>query len=160
MPLFSRLVDFQFTSDEQFMLRIGSEQRTGSLYYMGIDPQAPDHNCAPNIGLARLFRNWIEQLLRPDLPNPIFLPFDFTDETTQWIACEVSDNIIHLVFGWAHIEGWAISPSDFSQYVTSLPDFTPDDPTLIQSFYLPRFVNELRHQITCLTDSSEEGINT
>jgi hypothetical protein len=160
MPLFSRLIDLQFTSADEFTLRIGSEQRTGSLYYLGIDPRAPDYNCTPCTGLARLLRNWIEHLLHTDTPNPVFLPFDFTDETTQWIACETSDNTIHMVFGWAHVEGWAISPSDFGQYATSLPDFTPNEPTLIQSFYLPRFLNELRHQIAWLAKSPEEKINT
>lgn len=160
MPLFSRLIDLQFTSAEEFVLHIGSEQRTGSLYYLGIDPRAPDHNCTPTTGLARLFSGWVKYLLQPDIPNPVFLPFDFADETTQWIACEISDNTIHLVFGWAPVEGWAISPSDFSQYVSSLPDFVPNAPALIQSFYLPRFLNELRHQITRLNNASDDEINT
>jgi len=160
MPLFSRLIDLQFTSADEFALRVGSEQRTGSLYYLGIDPRAPDHNCMPTTGLARLFSSWIERLLQPHVSSPVFLPFDFADETTQWIACETSDNTVHMVFGWAHVEGWAISPSDFGKHATSLPDFTPDEPTFIQSFYLPRLLNELRHQIACLNANPDETINT
>jgi hypothetical protein len=51
---------------------------------------------------------------------------------------------VTIVFGWATVEGWAISPNDLSHYAFGLPGFMPDEPLITQTFYLPRVLNELR----------------
>jgi len=157
MPVFAPLIDIRLLPGEEFSLRLGEEYRTGGLYYLGIDPRAPDYDCEPAIGLARLLASWMTHLCDPASPQPIYLPFDFADETTQWLACERSGNMLHAVFGWAPIEGWAISPSDFRQHARLLPDFTPNEPAFVQSFYLPRLLSDLRRQIGQLTRNQSGG---
>ena len=153
MPAFNPLLDLQLTSDDEFQIRLGEEVRTGSLYYLGIDPRSVDHDCPPVEGLRRLLNSWLNLLIsqRNADRGPCYLPFDFTDETTQWIACEVASDTIHVVFGWAPIEGWAISPSTIDQYAGRMPEFTPNEPAFVQSFYLPRLLSELRRLIGVLT---------
>ena len=150
MSRFCPIVDVRFTSDEEFSLRVGDERRTGGLYYLGIDPRTPDHKCAPDVGLRKLLAGWIDCLIDRQLPCPVYLPFDFGDETTQWLACERSQNYVDVVFGSAPVEGWAINVSDFRGYSASLSDFTPNEPVFIQTFYLPRLLSDLRRQLRCL----------
>jgi hypothetical protein len=50
-----------------------------------------------------------------------------------------------VVFGWATVEGWAISPQDLSQYADSLRGFMPDEPLITQTLYMPRVLSDLRH---------------
>lgn len=148
MPRFISLLDVQLTSDDEFLLRLGEETRPGTLYYLGIDPQSAEHDCPPKEGLRRLLTSWLDELIKSrSLTGPCYLPFDFGDESTQWLACEVSGNMVHAVFGWAEVEGWAISPSDISQHARHLPGFTPAEPAFVQSFYLPRLLSDLRRLI-------------
>ncbi len=149
MPDFKPVLDLQLTSPDEFRIRLGEETRTGTLYYLGIDPRTADHDCSPAEGLRRLLTGWLRLLIseRQTPPGPCYLPFDFADETTQWLACEISDDMIHAVFGWAPVEGWAISPSDIDRYARQLPEFTPNEPAFVQSFYLPRLLSDLRRVI-------------
>jgi len=149
MPDFSLLLDVQFLSSDEFVICLGEETRTGALYYLGIDPRTSDHDCPPAEGLRRLFRGWLDLLVqhRRSGTGPCYLPFDFADESTQWLACEISDNDIHAVFGWAPVEGWSISPSDLSPHARHLPEFAPNEPAFVQSFYLPRLLSDLRRVI-------------
>lgn len=149
MPDFTPLLDVQFLSQDEFVICLGEETRTGALYYLGIDPRTADHDCPSAEGLKRLFTGWLNLLInsRGMSPGPCYLPFDFADESTQWLACEISDNMIHAVFGWAPVEGWAISPSDLSPHARHLPEFSPNEPAFVQSFYLPRLLSDLRRVI-------------
>lgn len=158
MPRFQPLMDVQLTSKDEFRLRLGEATQTGAMYYLGIDPQSPDHDCPPARSLQRLFRAWLQLLLDSrGLSGPCYLPFDFADESTQWLACELSDNMIHAVFGWAEIEGWAISPTDFRQQARHLPEFSPAEPAFVQSFYLPRLLSDLRRVIATLGHEADES---
>lgn len=138
------IADIQITNGEQFRVQIGEEVRTGDLYYLGIDPRNKDHECSVDVGLIRLINGWIETLLANEGKRIFYLPFDFSDEFTRWLACEKNGNRITVVFGWAEVEGWSFSPSEFSQHSRDLKGFRPDEPTNPQTFYLPRLLSDLR----------------
>ena len=121
-------------------VQIGEEVRTGDLYYLGIDPRNKDHECSVDVGLVRLINGWIETLLANEGKRIFCLPFDFSDEFTRWLACEKNGNRITVVFGWAEVEGWSFSPSEFSEHSRDLKGFRPDEPTNPQTFYLPRLL--------------------
>ena len=147
----THILDLQLLSDEEFRIRLGDESRTGSLYYLGIDPRSVDHDCPAEEGLRRLVRGWLNQLSDCSNSGIRYLPFDFADESTQWLACDASNSTIDVVFGWAPVEGWAISPSDFQQHATHLTGFAPNEPAFVQTFYLPRLLSELRRLISAIT---------
>jgi len=138
------IADIRITDGKQFEVRIGQETRNGDLYYLGIDPRNKDHNCSTDIGLMRLIDGWIETLITNEGKRIFYLPFDFSDEFTRWLACEKNGNKITVVFGWAEVEGWSFSPSEFSEHSRDLKKFQPDEPTNPQTFYLPRLLSDLR----------------
>lgn len=137
-------VDISITNGEQFRVQVGEEVRTGDLYYLGIDPRNKDHECSSDVGLMRLIDGWIETIITNDGNCTFYLPFDFSDEFTRWLACEKSDSEIMVVCGWADVEGWSFSPSEFSEQSRDLNGFRPDEPVNPQTFYTPRFLSDLR----------------
>ena len=138
------IADIHITDGEQFQVRIGDETRSGDLYYLGIDPRNKDHNCSSDVGLMRLIDGWIETIVANESGRIFYLPFDFSDEFTRWLACEKSGSAITVVFGWAEVEGWSFSPSDFSEHSRDLTDFRADEPVNPQTFYTPRLLSSLR----------------
>ncbi len=150
----SQIVMVHLDAENHIVVQAGEVSKLGNSYYLGLDPSSPDHNCSPKVGLKRMLTAWIREL-SSDEGDLIYLPFDFSDEYTRWLACQkISDQVL-IVFGWAEVEGWAISPSDFSQYAHAVPGFSPDEPLLVQQFYLPRFLAQLRRSAaTIQTDES------
>ena len=110
------VADIHITDGEQFHVRVGTEHRAGDLYYLGIDPRNKDHECSSDVGLMRLIDGWIETIIANQPGRIFYLPFDFSDEFTRWLACEKSGSEITIVFGWAAVEGWSFSPSEFSEH--------------------------------------------
>jgi hypothetical protein len=148
-------VAVQLGADNRIVVRFGSEYRPGDSYYLGIDPRSPDHDCTPQTGLQRMLGAWLQALLAAADGELIYLPFDFSDEYTRWIACQRDGDQLLVVFGWAEVEGWAISPSDFSEYQKDLPGFSPDEPLTVQSFYRPWFISQIRRSIACCSGSAD-----
>lgn len=144
------IADLTIISDEQFRVRIGDEVRSGDLYYLGIDPRNVDHNCTVDVGLRRLIDGWIETIAANVEGVIFYLPFDFSDEFTRWLACEKRGSEITVVFGWADVEGWSFSPSDFHEHSRDLMGFLPDEPANPQTFYTPRLLGDLRRSRACL----------
>jgi len=145
------IADIRITSGEQFQVQIGDENRSGDLYYLGIDPRNEDHNCSADLGLWRLITGWIDTIAANTDGQRFYLPFDFSDEFTRWVACEKSGNEITVVFGWAEVEGWSFSPSEFSAHSQDLKGFRADEPTNPQTFYTPQFLSDLRRSRALIT---------
>ena len=139
-----QIVEVSLTDAEQFSVRVGEEQRSGELYYLGIDPKAADHDCSAEVGLQNLISGWITELISAEEGRILYLPFDFSDEFTRWLACERTGSEVTCVFGMAEVEGWSFSPSDFGGLAKSLQGFQADVPTNPQTFYLPRMLSDLR----------------
>lgn len=139
-----QVVEVTLTDSEQFAVRVGEELRSGELYYLGIDPAAADHDCSASEGLKNLIAGWIRELIAAEEGYILYLPFDFSDEYTRWLACEKHGSEVTCVFGMAEVEGWSFSPSDFSGLARSLQGFQADAPVNPQTFYLPRVLSELR----------------
>ncbi len=150
-----QIMEVSLTDSEQFSIRVGEEQRSGELYYLGIDPQADDHDCSAEAGLRNLISGWIAELISADDGCILYLPFDFSDEFTRWLACEKTGSEVTCVFGMAEVEGWSFSPSDFSGLARSLQGFQADVPVNPQTFYLPRVLSDLRQSYARLTVESE-----
>ena len=148
------IAEIHITDGEQFEVRIGDETRTGDLYYLGIDPRNKDHDCSSDVGLMRLIDGWIETIVANESGRIFYLPFDFSDEFTRWLACEKSGSEITVVFGWAEVEGWSFSPSDFSEHSRKLTDFRADEPTNPQTFYTPRLLSNLRRSRAMIIKNS------
>jgi hypothetical protein len=140
-----RNVSVRLNTHNQIEVRVGNESRTGETYYLGLQSDNPTEPASPVTGTLQLLTEWIRLLSELREGERVFLPFDFSDEYTRWLTLCREAREVSVVFGWANIEGWAIRPSDFSQYAHELPEFMPDDPLCSQTFYLPAVLSDLRH---------------
>jgi len=140
-----RNVSVRLSAHNQIEVRVGNESRTGETYYLGLQSDHHAEPCGPVTGTLKLVTEWIRLLSELRDGEQVFLPFDFSDEYTRWLTLTRDARDVSVVFGWANIEGWAIPPSDFSQYAHELPEFVPDEPFYSQSFYLPAVLSDLRH---------------
>ena len=140
-----RNVSVSLNADNQIEVRVGSESRAGESYYLGLQPASECHEFRPATGTMQLVSEWIRLLMELQDGAQLFLPFDFSDEYTRWLTLQREGMDVTIVFGWATVEGWSISPRDLSHYAYELPGFMPDEPLLTQTFYLPRVLSDLRH---------------
>ncbi|MFN9719522.1 MAG: hypothetical protein ACK58L_12550 [Planctomycetota bacterium] len=131
-------------SDNRIEVRVGSELRFGESYYLGLQPDRDHDEFRPATGTLQLVTEWIRWLSSLSDGQALFLPFDFSDEFTRWIHVDRDGRDLTVVFGWATVEGWAISASDLSEHIHGLPGFMPDEPLHRQTLYLPRFIADLR----------------
>ncbi len=150
-----RTVSVILNADNQIKVTLGSECRAGESYYLGLQPNSENAEFRPASGTLQLVNEWIRLL--SDLPDglQLFLPFDFSDEFTRWVTLHRTGRMAEVTFGWATIEGWAISPADLSTYAYGLPGFTPDEPMHLQTFYLPRLISDLRQSRQLLAAQAE-----
>ncbi len=140
-----RNVSVSLNADNQITVTVGSESRAGESYYLGLQANNENHEFRPATGTVQLVSEWIRLLTELKTGQTLFLPFDFSDEYTRWLHVHREGRLLTVVFGWATVEGWAISPQDLSQYADGLPGFMPDEPLITQTLYMPRVLSDLRY---------------
>lgn len=150
-----RNVSVSLNPHNQIEVRVGTESRSGESYYLGLQPDSGDHEFRPAAGTLQLISEWIRLLSESTDGDRLFLPFDFSDEYTRWLSVHRDGRSVSITFGWATVEGWAISPRNFSEYAHNLPGFQPDEPIQLQSFYLPRVLNDLQQCRSELVELAE-----
>ncbi len=149
-------VSVSLNADNQIEVNVGTESRAGESYYLGLQPNSENHEFRPAEGTRQLVSEWIRLLTELRDGQQLFLPFDFSDEYTRWLTLRREDRDVTIVFGWATVEGWAISPRDFTQYAHGVPGFMPDEPLLTQTFYLPRILSDLRRSHAILAQQARD----
>lgn len=152
-----RNVSVSLNADNQIEVHIGSESRAGESYYLGLQPNSGDHEFRPVEGTRQLVGEWIRLLTDLKDGQQLFLPFDFSDEFTRWLTLHRDGREVTIVFGWATVEGWSISPRDLSQYAHGLPNFMSDEPLHTQTFYLPQVLSNLRQSLATLTSQASHA---
>lgn len=144
-------VSVSLNADNQIQVRVGSESRVGESYYLGLQSNSENHEFHPLEATMQLLSEWIRLITELKDGQQLFLPFDFSDEYTRWLTMYRDNRNVTVVFGWAGVEGWSISPEDLTQYAHGLPGFMPDEPFQTQTFYLPQFISNLRNSLAILT---------
>lgn len=151
-------VAVRLIQDNRFQVSMGDQVQIGDTYYLGIAAADDEHPFDAAEGLRILLRSWIRELELAQPQQITYLPFDFSDEFTRWIACQQSDQNLLVVFGSAAVEGWAISPRDFSNYAHRLPEFQPDSPVVIHTFYRPFLLSRLRQALANVIPPAAEPL--
>jgi len=135
-----RTLAIRLNSSNQIEVRCGTESRCGECHYLetGFPLNAdcttandPDHRQL-DAAIRDLIREWHRVLKSLEDGGLIWLPFDFSDEITKWLAVQRSGDEAALVFGWAPVEGWAINPRNLADLPRTLPGFVPDEPLVVQ----------------------------
>ena len=145
-------ISIKLKDADHLIVQIGDEVRTGNLYYLGIDRAGNENEYNPVLGVQRLIDGWIQTIMESTDNRMFYLPFDFSDEFTRWVACQRNGPNIDCVFGWVAFEGWSISPSDFREHAFNLKGFQPDDPVHVQTNYCPALLSGLRSSRSKLID--------
>lgn len=150
-----RNVAVSLNSDNQIEVRVGTESRAGESYYLGLQPNREHDDFRPASGTLQLVTEWIRLLCELPDGEQLFLPFDFSDEFTRWLHVDRKGRDVTIVFGWATVEGWAISASDLTEHAHGLSGFMPDEPLYTQTLYLPKVITDLRASQTVLRQQAE-----
>ena len=103
------------TAHDDLVLRIGDCVWRCDSYYLALDRgMLADHEDASKVRavLRTLMEKWRTAI--EDLADgaTAYLPYDFSDQCTAWLACELSNGELLIRHGWADVEGWSIMPSD------------------------------------------------
>ena len=150
-----RTLTIRLNSSNQIEVRCGTESRCGECHYLGmgsaeslqdITPSAPARQLLES-ALQRLMREWLAILQSLQNGELVWLPFDFSEESTRWLAVHRTGLEAAVVFGWAPVEGWAIDPANIGELARCLRDFVPDDPLVVQVC-----------ELTALTADLEAGL--
>ncbi|MFV0444839.1 MAG: methyltransferase [Planctomycetaceae bacterium] len=113
---------------EQLVLRLGDWGHVCDEYYLaldrGIDPGDRSEHKVLRV-LARLLEQWRDVLYRGQDGSDVFLPFDFSDQSTAWLRARLKSGLVTMLPGWSAVEGWSFFPSDITAHVHNLSDFQP-----------------------------------
>jgi hypothetical protein len=134
-----RTLAVRLNSGNQIEVRCGAESRCGECYYLSLSEATGDSGegeaalrTALEAGLRGLLREWLRHLQQLEDGGLLWLPFDFSDEYTRWLAVQRSGAEASLVFGWAPVEGWAIDPQHLGELPRTLEGFVPDEPLVVE----------------------------
>ena len=114
-------MDVSFTFEDNgtihndLVLRIGDSAWRCDSYYFAIEQYAgDDQEDAPKVRkiLRALLEKWKSAIEGLANGATAYLPYDFSDQCTAWLACELIDGELLIRHGWGDVEGWAIMPSD------------------------------------------------
>ena len=78
-----------------------------------------------------LLDQWIEALKSLKNKDTIYLPYDFSDQYTGCIRVVRKENSYEISPGYSMSEGWSVSPSDISNYIQTIADFTSEKVSVI-----------------------------
>lgn len=134
------------------VLRFVGQSWICDTYFLALDSELlPEREDADKIRavLRRLLKQWLSAVENVPDGAAVYLPYDFSDQYTAWLRCLRSGDIVEVRRGWAEIEGYSFSPSAVGPYLTRLPGFRPDGPTVQAPFEeLVQAIRDLATQST------------
>jgi len=114
-------MDFRFTFEDNgtahddLLLRLGDSVWRCDSYYLALDDGVlADEEDAPKVRavLRALLEKWRAAIGQLANGGTAYLPYDFSDQCTAWLACELNGRDLLVRHGWADVEGWTMSPSN------------------------------------------------
>ena len=127
------------------VLSIGGTDIVCDTYYLALDQQGASELSDAGrvrVNLAMLLRQWLQALSEISDGGTVYLPYDFSDEYTGWLACQRSGLEVSVSVGWALVEGWALMPPSQGDIMTTPKGFRVDGP--IVRAMLMDFVESVR----------------
>lgn len=102
------------TAHNDLVLRIGDLVWRCDSYFLALDEGVlPKQGDAAKVRavLRALLQSWRAAIASLANGATAYLVYDFSDQGTGWLACQMIDGALLVRHGWADVEGWAISPS-------------------------------------------------
>ena len=121
------------TAHDDVFLRFAGHTYACDSYYFALDRMVkPDEGSSAKVKAVvhKLLEQWL--IAATNLPDggEAFLPYDFSDQYTGWLSCQRRGNEIDVSKGYALIEGWRLFPSVVGEYLSCLPGFCVNGPTI------------------------------
>src|ERR1044071_2843690 len=147
----SLLIEFRDngTAHDDLHRSLDGYARTTDSYYLAIDPSMlPHQESADKVRrvLIRLLQRWTEVLSQATPTQPVYLPFDFSDQYTGCLSCRPDGEFVEIVPGTSSREGWNVGPSDPGDYFFGITDFCPDAPAPVR-LSREEFLRRIRESI-------------
>lgn len=102
------------TGHGDLVLRFGEQEWRCDSYYLALDQgvlaKREDARKVRAV-LRALLENWRKAIEGLATGATVYLPYDFSDQGTVWLACEREGENLLVRHGWANVEGWSIAPS-------------------------------------------------
>lgn len=115
------------------ILRFAGQLYACDTYYLALDlmllPGRTDNDKIRMV-LQKLLEQWLSAVENVPDGGKVYLPYDFSDQYTGWLCCFRSGDTATVCKGWAEVEGWSISPSAVGEFLTRLPGFRVEGPTV------------------------------
>jgi hypothetical protein len=121
------------TAHDDLVLRFAGERWVCDSYYLALDRELlPDREDAGKVRavLRRLLEQWLAAVERLPDGGTAYLPYDFSDQCTCWLACHRSGDEVTVTRGWADVAGWSFFPSAAGDLFARPCGFHVDGPTV------------------------------
>jgi hypothetical protein len=121
------------SAHDDLVLRFAGEQWVCDSYYLALDHKLlPDREDADKVRavLRQMLEQWLVAVERLPDAGTVYLPYDFSDQYTGWLACQRSGNEVAVSRGWSDVEGWSFSPSAAGDLLECPRGFRVDGPTV------------------------------
>lgn len=121
------------TAHNDLVLQFAGERWVCDSYYLLFDGELlPDREDADKVWavLRRLLEQWLTAVERLPDGGTAYLPYDFSDQYTGWLACHRSGDEVSVSRGWADVEGWSFFPSAAGDLLERPRGFRVDGPTV------------------------------
>jgi hypothetical protein len=129
----SLLYEYNGTAHDDLLLRFAGHTWVGDSYYFALDRGLQPEDESPakvKAVLRRLLEQWLTAVAKLPEGDTTFLPYDFSDQSTSWLRCQRNGNEMVVSQGWALVEGHSLFPSAIGEYLSHLPGFNVDGPTI------------------------------
>lgn len=117
------------SAHDDLVLTVGDSVWRCDSYYLALDPGTlAGQEDAPKVRavLRALLARWSAAVGGLTKGGTAYLPYDFSDECTAWLACELVDDGLLVRHGWANVAGWSISPSAPPPHLAKPAGFSAD----------------------------------
>jgi hypothetical protein len=117
------------TAHDDLLLTFGGSVWRCDSYYLGLDEgvrAGKGHAAKVRAVLRVMLEHWRAAIRDLGSGAVVYLPYDFSDQCTAWLACERAGAELSVRHGWASVEGWSISPSAPPPPAVKPAGFHPD----------------------------------
>lgn len=117
---------------DDLVLTVDGVERRCDSYYLALDrglmPQREDAGKVRKV-LARLLEQWIAAVKSLTEGQVVYLPWDLSDQCSQWFECRLADGRLLVRQGSSGVEGWSFFATNITEPQGRVArDFHPDTP--------------------------------
>lgn len=146
--------------DDLLLYVVGQPRERCDSYYLGLDDSFDgERSGADSVRavLRRLLEQWVHALRGAGEGDVLFLPYDFSDQSTGCLRCRVLADEVELVSGFSGREAHDVSLADISDFVHGIDDFQPLRSPIELRAKRSRLIADLEQNVQSVDSVGPEG---